>query len=159
MDAYNYLGIPKAAWKDVTDENLGMRLRLVPQAPRAAHYVLRRRISSRRNTTIALGERANLDANEFVCPRRRRFTGCEGVEGFEADVGFLGAFLPIGDELSEWRERIPANPPFKYCRAVRIGTAEPPTRRVPGVAVLLPEQHGNLNVGHAAKDLVFLPVL
>ena len=61
-----------------------------------------------------------------------------------------------GESVGEWSDRISAAPPFKYCRRYGAAIAEAPVQRVPGVAVLLPELHGDLNVGHAAKDMVFL---
>ena len=114
-----------------------------------AHFTLRRNVASRQGSVLALGESANLDFNRYTgcAPNLTRF-GCT----FSAP--FAGAFLP--DPTREhWVDIISAAPPFKYCRKIPLGSAEAPRRRIPGVAVLLPELHANINVGHAVKDLVF----
>ena len=64
--------------------------------------------------------------------------------------------MPSDASAREWIDDIPGAPPFKYCRRTSIGSADQPSLRIPGVALLLPEQHANINVGHQAKDLVFL---
>ena len=149
--AKEILGIPPEA--AVTDTALRDRLIALPPAPNAAHFILRRRLAPRRGSVLALGDRANLDRNRFDCPTQRALVGCSTAL-YEAP--FLGAFIPHENASSEWVDAIPAAPPFKYCRRTASGVADQPSKRIPGVALLLPELHGNINVGHAVKDLVFL---
>ena len=150
--AADALNIPVPMRKTFTPEQLLKRLRQRTTVAESAHMLLRRRLAPLRDSELRLGDRANLDVNRNDCPPLREVAGCDGAAFARP---FLGAFRPGGDE---WVDRISAAPPFKYCRQLMAGTAELPIRRVPGIAVLMPELHANLNVGHAAKDLVFLDV-
>ena len=151
--AADILRLPKAVHEKLTSKELHARLSALKAPPPAAHFVLRRRLISLNRTVLNLGARANLDVNRYDCPPSRVLVGCSGGD---YDAPFLGAFRRSDSAADEWSETISAAPPFKYCRATPPRVAERPVRRVPGVAVLLPELHANLNVGHAAKDLVFL---
>jgi hypothetical protein len=162
--AHESLALPPASGKDLwpashADEALRKAAGRLPRLPNGTHFVLRRRLTARRGSLLSLGSRANLDVNRFECPEHRALVGCSGPP---FDAPFLGAFGPGGAD-DEWSDVVPAAPPFKYCksigreRASALNSAgmEGP-RRVPGVAVLLPELHANINIGHAVKDLVFL---
>jgi hypothetical protein len=162
------LNVPPKAQKNMTQAKLREKLTsAIKPAPASAYYLLRRRLNGLRGSTLELGDRHSLDVNVDSCPKKRALVGCRG---HEYSVPFLGAFAPsaggpggsavadprLAEQRAEWTDRIDAAPPFKYCRTTGAGVAELPSQRVPGVAVLLPELHANLNVGHAAKDLVFL---
>ena len=151
--ALDALGIPVPTRARLTPEKLRERLAALRPVPPSAHFTLRRRLAPRRGSVLALGHRANLDVNRFRCPSHLALIGCTGPT-YEAP--FLGAFQPEPDASREWIDVIPAAPPFKYCRHIGSGSAEAPSKRIPGVAVLLSELHANINVGHAVKDLVFL---
>ena len=152
-EALDLLDIPAHARNSISEAALRARLMALEPAPPSAHFLLRRRLKPRRGSVLALGHRANLDVNRYTCPPHRLLIGCTGPD-YEAP--FLGAFVPDMDAASEWVDRIPAAPPFKYCRRTGTGGAEQPNKRISGVALLLPELHANINVGHAVKDLVFL---
>ena len=151
--ALDALGIPAPSRARLTPEKLRERLAALQPMPPTAYFTLRRRLAARRGSVLALGHRANLDVNRFRCPSHLALIGCTGPT---YDAPFLGAFQPEPDASREWIDVIPAAPPFKYCRHMGSGLAEAPSKRIPGVAVLLSELHANINVGHAVKDLVFL---
>ena len=146
---FDVLNVPATMRNTMDDAELFKRFSRIPRAPTAANFTLRRRIVPRRGSVLALGERANLDVNTFNCPKHLSIAGCDGPP---YDAPFLGAFLPGRDE---WSDTISAAPPFKYCRDIRAANADARSKRIPGVALLLPELHSNLNVGHWAKDLLF----
>ena len=137
----------------ISNADLIKKLQARRPRPFAAHFVLRRRLSARNGSVIVQGDLANLDVNSFSCPKARGIVGCRGTP---YDGQYLGAFVPSDEREPEWSETIPGTPAFKYCRATRPGKAEQPSRRIPGVAILMADAHANLNVGHQAKDLVFL---
>lgn len=151
--ANDFLRLPKLVYEKATLTELHERLSALKAPPDAAHFVLRRRLTALNGSLLTLGARANLDVNRYDCPPSRVLVGCSGGE---YDQPFLGAFRRSDPRADEWSDTISAAPPFKYCRATPLRVAERPVRRIAGVAVLLPELHANLNVGHAAKDLVFL---
>lgn len=101
------------------------------------YFSCRRCIHSPRGSTLQLGSRVTHDVN-----RDNSFTD-----------SYLGSFEP---SPTPWTDRIPATPPFKYCRHIATGVPKSAIRRIPGVAIMLVELHANVNIGHAAKDLVFL---
>lgn len=150
--AMDILKIPREARTTYPEAQL--RKRLERSSPIHANFLVRRRLAPRGGSVVVQGDRANLDSNVDTCPSHRALVGCKSPP---YDAPYLGAFMPLEDGASEWSETIPSAPPFKYCRSIGSGRVKPSaSRRIPGVAVLLPEKHGNLNVGHQVKDLVFL---
>jgi len=116
-------------------------------------YVAHRRLLPLRGSVVAWGElQGNVDPNRWYCPQRFDQPGVHHWSCADGRPPLMGAFEPAA---AEWTENVPAAPPFKYCRPWFTGRAEPPVLRIPDVALLLPEQHGQINVGHQAKDLVF----
>ena len=136
------------------EQTLRERLRKIQRSVPPPYYRVRRRLEARRDSYVAFGElQGNLDSNRFHCPERFAQPGMRHWSCGER-APYLGAFLP--GVLAEWTERVPAAPPFKYCRTMRAAMLPSPVRRIREVAVLLPELHANINVGHQAKDVVFL---
>ena len=140
--------------KSLPDAQMRERLLEMRSLLPSPQFTVHRRLRARAGSVIAFGElQGNLDVNRWHCPERFNQPGLEHWS-CGARPPYLGGFEPSGAE-AEWSEQVPASPPFKYCRALGVRSTVQPWQQVADVALLLPEQHANVNVGHQAKDLVF----